>query len=368
MLSHLASVLAPPLSKDKLSPSSLEPCLSGAQAPVCWGIMGTARIANTVLAAMQDAPSAVCTAIASRSEQKAKEWGTERGIEKAYGSYEQLLADEEIDAVYIPLPTSLHVEWVVKAAQAKKHVLVEKPAAVTTAELETMVSACSENNVQFMDGVMFMHNARLPKLQAAASSEIGSVRRIISSFTFAGSPSFFRDDIRVRNDGTGDPLGCLGDLGWYNVRVTLCMMNYQLPDWVSAHAISNDAGVSLGLTATLFYEKHACLCSFDCGFETTGRNWLEISGTDGRITLDGFTSSRDEHNSFEITQSAPNAGARRVDTPLVITQQAQMIENMCDIAKTGHLNPTFAKIAVDTQRVIDALQQSWQENGKRQLL
>ena len=365
MLAHLASVLAP--SKD-VHGCSLETCAVGARARTRWGIMGTARIADTVLAAMKDAPSASCIAIASRSEEKAQRWGEQRGIEKAYGSYDQLLADKEIDAVYIPLPTSLHVEWVVKAAQAKKHVLVEKPAAVNAAELEVMIAACNENGVQFMDGVMFMHNARLLKMQAAVNSEIGCIRRIVSSFTFSGSPDFFRDDIRVRNDGTGDPLGCLGDLGWYNVRVTLCMMNYRLPDWVSAHAISNDTGVSLGLTATLFYEKQSCLCTFDCGFETTSRNWLAISGTAGRIILDGFTGSRDELNSFEIAQSVSNAGARQVDTPLAITQQAQMVENMCNIAQTGKLKPQFGKVALDTQRVIDALQQSWQENGTKKHL
>jgi hypothetical protein len=133
---------------------------------------------------------------------------------------------------------------------------------------------------------MWMHNARNEPLQAAIA-ELGPTRRVNSCFTFAGGPEFFTDNIRVRNDGTGDPLGCLGDLGWYNTRACLFAMEYKKPLWAAAHAHANEAGVSMALTATLGYE--GCLCTFDCGFETFGRSWLEVAGTEGVINLSGFT-------------------------------------------------------------------------------
>eukprot|EP01050_Picozoa_sp_SAG11_P006170 SAG11_NODE_468_length_9209_cov_21.950604_2_plen_175_part_00 len=116
--------------------------------PVKWGIMGTASIAGSVFEAMKTAPSAECVAIASRTDKKAATWAAERGIPKSYGSYAALLADAEIDAVYIPLPTTLHLEWVVKAAEAGKHVLVEKPVGVCEADVRTMTNALSSRNVR----------------------------------------------------------------------------------------------------------------------------------------------------------------------------------------------------------------------------
>ena len=112
--------------------------------PVRWGIMGTATIADSVQQAMADAPSAEPVAIASRTVEKARAWADERGMPKAYGSYAELLTDDEIDAVYIPLPTTMHIEWVVKAAEAGKHILVEKPVGTNEAEVATMTAACAK--------------------------------------------------------------------------------------------------------------------------------------------------------------------------------------------------------------------------------
>ena len=118
-----------------------------------WGVMGTANIANIVLPALVAAPGCEVLACASRSDEKAKAWAAERNIPRAYGSYQQLLADPDIDAVYIPLPTTLHVEWVHKAAAAKKHILVEKPVALTAEDARAMVEACDTAGVLLMDAV-----------------------------------------------------------------------------------------------------------------------------------------------------------------------------------------------------------------------
>lgn len=179
-------------------------------AVVRWGIMGTARIADAVHKAMVTAPSAEPVAVASRSKKKAQAWADERGIAAAYGSYAELLADPSIDAVYIPLPTTMHLEWVTKAAAAGKHVLVEKPVGLSEADVQTMTDACAEAGVHFMDNVMFMHNERLQAIEAVLP-RLGQVRRVTACAGFKAGDDFLAGEGRdIRTQASADPLGCLG--------------------------------------------------------------------------------------------------------------------------------------------------------------
>ena len=145
---------------------------------------------------------------------------------------------QNVDAVYIPLPTGLRKEWVLRAAAAGKHVVCEKPCGVSLADVQEMMDACRKNRVQFMDGVMFMHNPRLARVREVLDDgkSVGPVRRISSAFSFLGAGGFFRDNIRV--DGRLEPAGCLGDLGWYCIRFTLWAMNWQLPHTVTGRILS----------------------------------------------------------------------------------------------------------------------------------
>src|SRR5262249_25213567 len=139
-------------------------------------------------------------------------------------SYDDLLKRPDVDAVYIPLPTGIRREWVVKAANAGKHVLCEKPCGPDAKELRVMLDACKAKNVQFMDGVMFMHGKRLPLLQSVIDdgATVGQLRRIATQFSFAAGEEFLKGNIRVSS--ALEPLGALGDLGWYNIRFTLFVM------------------------------------------------------------------------------------------------------------------------------------------------
>ena len=143
-----------------------------------------------------------------------------------------------MDAVYIPLPTGLRKEWVLRAAAAGKHVICEKPCGVSFADVQEMMAACRKNRVQFMDGVMFMHSPRLARVREILDDgkSVGPMRRISSAFSFYGSDEFFRDNIRV--DGRLEPAGCLGDLGWYCIRFALWTMNWQLPHTVTGRILS----------------------------------------------------------------------------------------------------------------------------------
>lgn len=184
--------------------------------------MGCAEIARKNIRAIKLTESSEIVAIASRDLKKAQKFAGENnlpvGVVAAYGSYEELLADCHVDAVYIPLPTTSHLEWVSKAAIAKKHILLEKPVAVTASEFSAMIEVCRLHNVFLMDGTMFMHHRRFESLMTSISDPIlGRISMVRSSFSFNGtSEAFLGSNIRV--SASGDPLGCLGDLGWYCIR------------------------------------------------------------------------------------------------------------------------------------------------------
>lgn len=157
-----------------------------AENPVRFGIMGCAQIARKVARAIDLAPNSVIYAIASRSIEKAKNFAVANGLPEAvkiYGSYDQLLDDPFVDAVYMPLPTSLHVKWAVLAAHRKKHLLLEKPTAVDVAELDRILEACESNGVQFMDGSMWLHHPRTAKMKELLSS-FGQLNFVSFSFFF----------------------------------------------------------------------------------------------------------------------------------------------------------------------------------------
>ncbi|HLQ46947.1 MAG TPA: Gfo/Idh/MocA family oxidoreductase, partial [Planctomycetaceae bacterium] len=205
-----------------------------------WGILGTANIARKNWAAIRNAGNATLTAVASRNVERASQFIDEcqasvshHPAPRAIGTYEGLLQASDVDAVYIPLPTGIRKEWVIKAAEARKHVLVEKPVGCNSADVAEMIAACRRNNVQFMDGVMFMHSERLNRIREVLDdgTSIGSILRIASSFSFCAPDEWVNSNIRA--SGELEPLGCLGDLGWYTIRWTLWVMNYQMPQRVS---------------------------------------------------------------------------------------------------------------------------------------
>ncbi|GMP80086.1 hypothetical protein CsSME_00035323 [Camellia sinensis var. sinensis] len=184
------------------------------ETPVRFGILGCATIARMLSRAIRLAPNASISAIGSRSIDKASKFASENGFPasaKVYGSYEAVLDDPEVDAVYVPLPTSLHLKWAVLAAEKKKkHLLLEKPVALDVKELDTILEACESNGVQFMDATMWMHHPRTAKMKEFLSDprRFGQLKSIHSIFTFDAGPDFLNNNIRVKPD-----LGALGDAG-----------------------------------------------------------------------------------------------------------------------------------------------------------
>ncbi len=326
---------------------------------VRWGILGTARIATKVCRAIKLASNAELVAIASRTEERAENWASEHSVERAYGSYERLLADESIDAIYLPTPPTLHAEWTIKAAECGKHVLCEKPLAANVEESMAMANACQENGVQLMDGVMWVHHERTPQMkQIIEDRTLGKLRRVTSGFSLNWDTIPY-DNIRAKKELAG---GSLGDLGYYCVRAILWAFG-DLPTQVFATA-RYEVGVDLNLTGLLWFENGR-MASFDCAFDTGSRKWFEVAGTNASLICDDFVIPwKEESARFWIHNALGKSAEHKIESGI---QEVNMIERFSDIVQTGELEPQFIRDAINTMRVCDVLSESARRNEIVQL-
>jgi len=248
---------------------------------VRWGVLGTARIATVkVIPAMQRGRFSEIVGIASRDRAKATAAARALGIPKAYGSYEEMLADPEIEAIYNPLPNHLHVPWSVRAAEAGKHVLCEKPIAMNAPEVLDLIAARERTGVVMGEAFMVRsHPQWLRVVELARSDAIGELRAVLCSY---GYFKLEADNIRnVREYGGGG----LMDIGCYPVNISRMVFGEE-PRRVSA-SIVRDArfgGIDRTTTAILEYPSGHCL--FTCGTQVVNNQSVQILGTKGRITLD----------------------------------------------------------------------------------
>jgi predicted dehydrogenase len=349
-----------------------------------WGILGAANIARKNWKAFFHAGNSVVAAVAARDISRATAFVQECQAQHAFaptpralGSYEELLAASDVDAVYIPLPTAIRKEWVLRAAQAGKHVLCEKPCAVNASDLREMIAACAKHKVQFMDGVMFMHHPRLTAIRAALDDarRIGPLRRIASEFSFFGDAANFGDNIRVQ--GNLEPAGCLGDLGWYCLRISLFAKNWELPTQVSGRILAHAAD---GVTPTQFSGElvfaDGSSAGFHCSFLITTQQWVHFMGQRGTVAMADFVHP---HNSYEaayeinqIEHRVPAAAGVAVPVDAgaltqsghATAQDTLMIRNFAAQVGSGRLNQVWPEIALKTQLVQDACLASARADGR----
>ena len=295
-----------------------------------FGVLGCAGIARKNLRAIVKSKKCTAAGVASRSIDKANDFLSAVGLNgsvKVFNSYDDIVLSPDVDALYIPLPTVHHFEWIEKAAKAGKHILSEKPAAVNLSTLQEIIKVCRDNKVFFMDGVMFMHHQRTYKLvQILQENLTADVQRVNSSFTFHGNQQFFETNIRASS--LGDPLGCLGDLGWYCIRIALLAFNRGkfddaasiiLPRSCIAHCShwSADGLVPLQCDVRVAFCKEGWskVLAFDCGFNSPWRQRYEIvcatnsaTGTDKVFTCDDFVIPRHPLSASFQLESLPSAG------------------------------------------------------------
>jgi predicted dehydrogenase len=357
-----------------------------------WGLLSTAAISRKNWKSIALSAGGTITAVASRNVNKAQRFIDECSAEvpmadppAAVGDYDSLLARADVDAVYIALPTAIRKEWVIKAAQAGKHVLCEKPIASTAQDAAEMLEACQRHRVQFIDGVMFSHSDRLAALRKAidGSDGIGKLRRISSSFCFHGDESFQRGNIRVHSQL--EPHGCLGDLGWYNLRMILWVMQYRMPHSVVAHthktlqAVGSPQPVPAEFSAELFFDDEVS-AQFFCSFLVENQQLTTISGERGYITLEDFVlpfydaelSWQENRHVLEIDNCRWNMRRHQSRRAVVEyssgeanSQEVKMISAMNRCVLSGNLEPHWHSIALKTQTLLDACRNSADQNGRR---
>jgi predicted dehydrogenase len=335
-----------------------------------FGILSTAGIGKKNWQAILNSGNGVVSAVASRDAQKSREYIRQCQAENpfviqpdALGSYEELIASPKVDAVYIPLPTGLRKEWVLRAAAAGKHVVCEKPCGTNAAELAEMISGCAKNRVQFMDGVMFMHSPRLEKIREILDDgkSIGQIRHIASAFSFYSGEEFFHDNIRV--DDALEPAGCLGDLGWYCIRFALWTMNWQLPREVTGKILSQSGTpVPTEFTGELVYDG-GISSGFYCSFLAARQQWAHICGQNGWLRVPGFVHPLDSYEPAIEVNDVESRVTSDVKCPPGVNpawqghataQDTRMFRNFAAQVFSGKLNDDWPQWALKTQIVLDA--------------
>ena len=346
--------------------------------PLRFGILGAAQIARKNWAAIYHSGNCQIVAVASRDGSRARQMIQDCQPTHPFPipprvteHYESLLEDPAVDAVYAPLPTAVRKQWVIRAAKAGKHVLCEKPCAVSHADLTEMVQVCRRHNVQFMDGVMFMHNPRMARLRDILNDDtrIGPLRRITTVFSFLGGDNFQSSNIRT--DAALEPFGCLGDLGWYCIRFALCVMDWQLPHSVSGRILA-DAGEAAGQQVPVDFSgelqfEGAVSAGFHCSFRAENQQWANVSGSRGWLRVPDFVlPTSDAQIAWEVNDQPVmkcDAGIELGTVTCRDSQESLMFRQFANQVRSGMLNEDWPHVSLLTQQVLDACLTSARANG-----
>lgn len=243
-----------------------------------WGLLSTARINKALIPPIRSSKRNQLLAVASRSQESAEQYARKWKIPRAHGSYQALLADPEIDVVYNPLPNHLHAEWTIKAVQAGKHVLCEKPLALNLEEVDAISAAAKEHGRVVTEAFMYRHHPQTIKVQDMAQKDhLGSIKLIRGSFSFE-----LKREADIRLDPTMGG-GSLWDIGCYPlsfIRTTLASEPLEVFAW----QVPGSTGVDMTFVAQL---RFACdvFAQFDCSFNLPRHTYIEIIGSRGTLII-----------------------------------------------------------------------------------
>jgi len=350
-----------------------------------WGILGAAQIAKKNWLAIGNTRNGIISAVASREIERARrfidECQAEAGfpaVPRAVAGYEDLITARDVDGLYIPLATGIRKEWVLRAAAAGKHVVCEKPCANSVADLMEMLEACRRHQVQFMDGVMFMHSRRLDLIRKVLGDRdtVGQIKRISSVFSFSAPDEFFRSNIRMRTDL--EPHGCLGDLGWYCIRFALWAMDWTLPRRVTGRILSqhrsplSPAPAITEFTGELFFEGGVS-GSFYCSFITGLAQWVHINGTRGDLHVPDFVlpfagseaaleTTSPVHNvegcNFTLEPHTRHWTVPEYSHSHPTAQETNLFQHFVEQVQSGKVDESWPEMALKTQQVLQACRES----------
>ena len=317
-----------------------------------WGILSTARIATEkVIPGILRAPRCDVVAIASRDQGRARAVATRHGIPRVHGSYEALLADPEVDAVYIPLPNHLHAEWTLAAARADKHVLCEKPLAMTVAEAERMVEGCHAAGVVLMEAFMYrLHPSWLAVRELVSGGRIGRLTAVDSWF------SYFNDDPADIRNVRAYGGGALYDIGCYSVNLSRMLFGGE-PKRVEASIVRDPAsGVDVLTSGILAFESG--IATFTCSTRAEPDQRVDVYGTEGRIRVRiPFNIPPDRPTEICLTAGGDPPVAPATETLRFAPADPYAVEagRFADAVLDGGPPPTPPEDAIANLRVIERL-------------
>jgi predicted dehydrogenase len=313
----------------------------GLGAPVKWGLLSTADINRKVIPGMRASEKAELIAVASREQKRADEYAREWEIERAYGSYEALVEDADVEALYISLPNTLHCEWSIRAVEAGKHVLCEKPMSRHVADVEAAFDAAERSGRILTEAFMYRHNPQTARLrQLVGDGAIGDLRVVRSCFSYA---LYDEDNIRLRTDVEG---GSLMDVGCY------CVSGSRLlggePERVYGEQFVGPSGTDWVFAGSLRFPGDV-LAQFDCGTTLDERDELEAIGTEGSLFLD------DPWHCVEpVIELRRDGQVERIELEHADSYRLE-VENLSDAIR-GTAEPLLGREdAVGQARVIEAL-------------
>lgn len=338
-----------------------------------FGVLSTAAIAHKVVAAMHDARNAEVIAVASRSLEKAEAWAKAHDVPKAYGSYDELIAADDIDVIYIPLPTALKKDWAIKCAKAGKSIILEKPLPGLTdaTDLEEIVAACEESNVQFFDGSMWQHSTRTKEIRARLEAgEIGAIRRVDSGFTFNPEDEEWLNGGNGRTDKTREPMGCFGDQGWYPISAIMFAMGYDMPSRVQMVSTTLNKVDTVVASGGILWWADGRWATFDCGATAAHRSYYHIAGEKGVINVEDLVGGQGKSGNFgAYGENFTGSGSYKMDdvkgkesvmTVEECNHTALMVEDMADTVLAKKPDPYWPTISLATHRTMAALWRSFE--------
>jgi predicted dehydrogenase len=312
--------------------------------PVRWGIVSTADINRKVIPPAQASPKVDLVAVASRDLSRAEAYARDWSIPRAVGSYEALLDDSEIEAVYISLPNTLHCEWSIRALEAGKHVLCEKPLSRHPDEVAAAFDAAERSDRLFMEAFMYRHHPQAARLvELVRSGAIGELRVVRSVFSYG---LYDEANIRLQTDLEG---GALMDVGCYNVSGSRLLAGE--PERVYGEAWYGPTGTDWVFTGTLRFPGEV-LGIFDCGTAVTNRDELEAIGSEGSLFLDDPW-----HCVDPVIEVRREDGIERIELERANPYRLEL-ENLSDAIR-GEGTPLLGRDdAVAQARVLEALHRS----------
>jgi predicted dehydrogenase len=321
---------------------------------VRWGVLGVAKIAtNKVIPAMQKGEWCEVVAIASRDLDKAKSAASKLGIRKAFGSYEELLSDPDVEAIYNPLPNHLHVPWSIRAAEAGKHVLCEKPIAMSVAECRTLIAARDRTGAKIGEAFMVRtHPQWLRAREIANSGEIGELRAVVGAYSY-----FNRDSANIRNKPEFGG-GAIMDIGCYPIQISRFLFGRE-PETAAA-VIDRDPQMQTDRLSSVLLSFPSGHCAFTCSTQLVPYQKIQILGTKGRIEIEvPFNAPPDQKTRLFVDKDADlwGRGVRVEEFP--IADQYTIQGDLFSLAVRGRGEvPTPLEDSVANMAVIEAVFES----------